>query len=115
MTGRLRVSTAAGRVVALDSVRNATLRGDSLYHDPNVDYVKVMGDAAVWQFDSTGVDSAGTPITDTTYLVADTIEVIHEPDERMIAVGAVELVRAGVAARADSMFRTGRDRAVQAL
>ncbi len=97
------VSEASGRVVAYDTVRRAVLRGDSLFHDPRVDYVKVMGDAAVWQWDSVAAGDTTPAEIDTLYLIADTIEVLHEPEERYIAVGAVELTRGSVAARADSV------------
>ena len=97
------ISEASGRVVAYDTIRRAVLRGDSLFHDPRVDYVKVMGDAAIWQWDSTAASDTVRSAVDTLYLIADTIEVLHEPEERYVAVGAVELTRGSVAARTDSV------------
>ena len=92
-----KVSTAAGNVVAVDSGRGAILRGDTVYHDPRIDYLRLMGDAAIWQRDT--LDSA-----DTTFILADTIESHHHPREEFIAVGNVEFVRGSVAAIADSLY-----------
>jgi len=73
-----------------------------------------MGDAAVWQWDSTATsDTAEGPPVDTLFLIADTIEVLHEPVERYLAVGAVELVRGTVAARADSVDHHSADGTIE--
>ncbi len=97
-------SMASGRVVARDSVRNAVVRGDSMYHDPRSDAVRIAGSAGVWTWDAAVAegDTAAEP-PDTLYLAADTIDVLHQPEERYIAVGDVTVVRGLVAAQADSM------------
>jgi lipopolysaccharide export system protein LptA len=93
-----KVRTAAGNVVARDSIRHAVLRCDTLYHDPNIDHVELMGHAAVWRWK--GADQEGS---DTSYVIADTIDVINQPEERYICRGSVELVSGTVSARADSL------------
>lgn len=97
-------SMAWGRVVARDSLRQAVVRGDSMYHDPRVDAVRIAGSAGVWSWDdaSPASDTATEP-PDTLYLAADTIDVLHQPEERYVAVGDVTVVRGLAAAQADSM------------
>lgn len=89
------ITTAWGTVVVWDSIGTSKARADSVWHDPVHGFLRLMGTAAVWDWDSAHAD--------TMYILADTMEK-HELGRRVIwAKGASEVVSGSVAARADSI------------
>ena len=95
-------STASGHVLLVDSIRRAVLQGDTLYHEPSRSYSLILGETAMWQWESDTV-TADSIRFDTLLVTADTLEAFQGDAPSYVAQGNVAFVRGGVSARSDSL------------
>lgn len=90
-----KLSKAYGRVVLASRDSTSWMSGDSAVHDPSISFMQMWGHAASWSIEK----------ADTTFLAADTLESFREgAAPRYRARGRGQLVRGGVAARADTLI-----------
>ncbi|MBC8125070.1 MAG: LPS export ABC transporter periplasmic protein LptC, partial [Candidatus Kapabacteria bacterium] len=94
---------ASGRVVVSDNLGTSWITGDRAFRDVNLGLMRMWGNAASWQWDSTD-STDSTRRADTMHVAADTLIVNRALGKNSyVAISRAELVRGGVSARSDSM------------
>lgn len=122
---RSKNSTANGRVVVHGRYSSTILTGDTVWNIPSTRYTRIVGTPVLRQIDtvvsvrdslplridsahkdssSLRVPTANTPRFDTLTITAALMEAYRNGSERYIATGGTEIVRSGLAARADTVI-----------
>lgn len=95
-------TNAWGNVVAWDTIGMSRIRCDSLVHLPARSFFRLMGDAAVWDWDANRAD--------TLLMIADTIVRTGNQTDSTLAFGDASVIGGNVAGRADTIqYNSGSD------